>query len=69
MKIILWSDTKNLGLAQYVNQFLVWHKKFRPAQNVLGPVKVQGISTFQAKTKTSNFIMSLVNRANEIGCM
>ena len=32
-----------MGLAQYVNQFLVWHKKFGLAQNVLGPVKGQGI--------------------------
>ena len=29
--------------AQYVNQFLVWHKTFGPAQNILGPVKGQGI--------------------------
>ena len=43
MKIILWSGTKSLGLAQYVNQFLVWHKKFGPAQNVLGLIKEQGI--------------------------
>jgi hypothetical protein len=28
---------------QNVNQFLVWHKKFGPAQNVLRPVKGQGI--------------------------
>jgi len=42
MKIIFWSGTKCLGLAQYVNHFLVWHKKFGPAQNVLGPVKGQG---------------------------
>ena len=27
----------------YVNKFLVWHKKFGPAQNILGPVKGQGI--------------------------
>ena len=32
-----------MGLEQYVNQFLVWHKKFRQAQNVLGLVKGQGI--------------------------
>ena len=30
-------------LAQYVNKVLVWHKKFGPAQNILGPVKGQGI--------------------------
>jgi hypothetical protein len=27
--------------------FLVWHKKFGPAQNILGPVKGQGISLFE----------------------
>ena len=27
----------------YLNEFLVWHKKFEPAQNILGPVKGQGI--------------------------
>ena len=43
-QIIFWSGTKSLGQAQYVNQFLVWHKKFGPVQNVLGPVKGQGIS-------------------------
>ena len=31
-------------LAQYVNKFLGWLKKFGPAQNILGPVKGQGIS-------------------------
>ena len=29
---------------QYVNKFLVRHKNFGPAQNMLGPVKGQGIS-------------------------
>ena len=29
---------------QYVNNFLVWHKEFGPAQNILGPVKGQGIN-------------------------
>ena len=33
-----------MGLAQYVNQYLARHKKFGPAQNVLGLVKGQGIS-------------------------
>ena len=28
---------------QFVNKFLVWHKKFGPLQNILGPVKGQGI--------------------------
>ena len=31
-------------LAQHVNRFFVWHKKFGPAQNILGPAKGQGIS-------------------------
>ena len=43
MQIIFLSGTKCLWLAQYVNQFLVWHKKCGPAQNILGPVKGQGI--------------------------
>ena len=37
------SGTKCFWLPQYVNKFLVWHKKFGPAQNILGPVKGQGI--------------------------
>ena len=52
MKIIFWSGTKSLGLAQYSTQFLVWHKKFGPAQNVLGPVKGQDInSSFETLLK------------------
>ena len=43
MQIIFWSGTESLGLAQNMNKFLVWHKKFEPAQNILGPVKGQGI--------------------------
>ena len=43
MQIILLFGTKCLRLPQYVNKFLVWHKKFGPAQNILGPVKGQGI--------------------------
>ena len=31
-------------LPQYVNKFLLLHNKFGPAQNILGPVKGQGIS-------------------------
>ena len=29
------------------NHLFVWHKKFEPAQNILGPVKGQGISCIQ----------------------
>ena len=43
-KIIFFSGTKCLCLPQYVNKLLVWHEKFGPAQNILGPVKEQGIS-------------------------
>ena len=39
MQIIFLSGTKCLRLAQYVNKFLGWLKKFGPAQNILGPVK------------------------------
>ena len=42
MQIIFLSGTKCLWLPQYVNTFLVWHKKFGPSQNILGPVKGQG---------------------------
>ena len=28
------------------NHLFVWHKKFGPAQNILGPVKGQGIHLF-----------------------
>ena len=44
MQIIFCSGTKCLWLAQYVNKFLVRHKKFGLTQNILGPVKGQGIS-------------------------
>ena len=44
MQIIFLSGTKCLCLAQYVNKFLVRHKKFGPAQNILQPVKGQGIT-------------------------
>ena len=43
MQIIFLSGTKSLWLAQYVNEFLSLIKKFGPAQNILGPVKGQGI--------------------------
>ena len=46
LQIIFLSGTKCLRLPQYVNKFLVWHKKFGPAQNILGPVKGQGIRWF-----------------------
>ena len=44
MQIIFLAGTKCLWLAQYVNKFLLWHKKFGPAQNILRPVKGQGIN-------------------------
>ena len=42
-KIFFLSGKKCLWLPHYVNTFLVWHKKFGPAQNILGPVIGQGI--------------------------
>ena len=62
MQIIFLSGTKCLWLPQYVNKFLVWHKKIGPAHNILGPVKGQGISyilfgtsiTFQIIAKDMN---------------
>ena len=44
MQIIFLPGTKCLWLPQYVNIFLVWHKKFGPAQNILRLVKGQGIN-------------------------
>ena len=40
------SGTKCLWLPQYVNKFLVWHKKSGSAQNIWGPAKGQGICFF-----------------------
>ena len=57
MEIMFWSITKSLGLAQYVNRILVLHKKLGPAQNILGPIKGQGIrppKCFLSITKLEN---------------
>ena len=43
MQIIFLSGTKCLWLPQYVIKFLDCYKMFGPAQNILGPVKGQGI--------------------------
>ena len=37
---------KNWGLVKFVNQFLVWHKKFRPTKNILGPREGRGLSSW-----------------------
>ena len=39
---------------QYVDKFLFWHKKFEPVQNILGPVKGQGIKTWFYKKSGKN---------------
>ena len=58
MQIIFLSGTKCLRLPQYVNKFLVWHKKFGPAQNILGPVKGQGIRQCdEKKLELLNFLV------------
>ena len=51
LQIIFFSGTKCLWLLQYVNTFLVWHKKFGQAQNILGPVKGQGIRELRENLK------------------
>ena len=40
----LLSQQKCMWLSQYINKFLVWHKKCGLAQNILGLVKGQGIN-------------------------
>ena len=37
---------KSFGKALNATQFLVWSKTFEMAQNILGPVKGQGLSIF-----------------------
>ena len=57
MQIIFLSGTKCLWLAQYVNKFLVRHKIFGLAQNILRPVKGQGISV-QSETPQIFFLIT-----------
>ena len=38
------AGTKMFGATPTAVQFLVWHKIFRPAQNILGPIEGQGMS-------------------------
>ena len=40
----VWHKMFVTGTMQCINNFLGWLKKFGPAQNILGPVKGQGIS-------------------------
>ena len=61
MQIIFLSGTKCLWLPQYVNKFLVWHKKFGPAQNILGPVKGQGIRILEAVYNIFKNALTIVN--------
>ena len=58
------AGTKCLWLAQYVNKSLVWRKKFGPAQNILRPVKGQGINT------SCNLVSTLISRPKKfIRCL
>ena len=62
MQIIFLYGTKCLWLAQYVNKFLGWLKKFGPAQKILEPVKGQGIRLFLANLggfRIDNLCLSL----------
>ena len=44
-----------------LNKFLVWHKKFGPAQNILEPVKGQGINDYNKTTMTTDSKKTWVN--------
>ena len=66
MQIICLSGTKYLWLPQYVNEFLVWHKKFGPAQNILGPVKGQVITLEYFFQNLKQKLLLCVNVKNEI---
>ena len=52
MQFIFLSGTKCLSLALNALKFLGWLKKFWPAQNILGPVKGQGINDISFKIST-----------------
>ena len=49
-KIGVWDGTKVFEEALNAVKFLGWLKKFGPAQNILGPVKGQDISTLNQFT-------------------
>ena len=46
VKLVFCAGRNIFKEAQNAVKFLDWLKKFRPALNILGPVKGQGISTF-----------------------
>ena len=58
MQIIFWSGAKCLWLSQYVNKFLVRHKIFGPVQNILEPVKGQGITYLLRVTQYKSVTMT-----------
>ena len=60
MQIIFCSGTKCLWLAQYVNKFLVWHKKIGLARNILKPAKGQGINVLNASVCVINSIENFI---------
>ena len=59
MQIIFWSGTKALVLAQYVNQFLVWHKKFGPAQTTYFGTCIRQIVEGQGNKSVSSVTVNL----------
>ena len=61
MQIIFLSVTKCFWLAQYVNKFLVRHKKNGLAQNILRPVKEQGIKIRQ-QNSSKNFFTNICHK-------
>ena len=56
MQIIFLSGTKCLWLALNAVKFLGWLKKFGLTQNILGPVKGQGISMYLQQKKWEMFV-------------
>ena len=52
---------KSLWLAHNVNKFLVQHKKFGPAQNILGPVKGQGLRVLIGSSRFNNAMSWLLS--------
>ena len=67
-KIGFCASTKGFEEALNAVKFLGWLKKFGPAQNILGPVKEQGISNvkfFQILWPSQN-IRTLISRRSDI---
>ena len=74
MEIISQSGTISFGPAQYVNQYLVWHKKFGPVQNILLPVEGRGINVGEEylsiqQVKMLNSILTFVQNLTTLSSL